>query len=379
MKNSKGKKILNKKTKRKNSQKETKQNILNSSDEKKKTTAKYMNPENFEFCKKLSKSYVVDMYPNSFCVFKTIDDKYILICSEGFSILSYNILNNQKINEITNAHNNSHISKFRHHLDKKNRRDLLMSISDYDNTIKLWNLKKWECIHTFKEIYPKNRLYSACFLNHEKDNNIYIVSSSFAELTNKKDIYPIKVFDLEGKIIKDINDSQNKLTMFVDYFYDKKLCKHYILSCNGNYVVSYDFDDNKIYHEYNAGTVNKINVGSSIAINDREDVVQLIHSNLSDTKIKIYDFHKGTTLKTIYGGARVYEVCLWDSEYLFVGNRDDIKLINIKEGKIVKSIANSNAGGLNYIGVKLLDHPQYGKCLITQAQYGQISMWCINH
>jgi len=374
MKNSKGKKILNKKTKRKNSAKETKENLLKSSE--KKTTTENMNPENLEFCKKnLSRSYVVDMYPDSFCVFKAIDDKYYLICSEGYSIISYNILNNQKVIEITNAHNNSHISKFRHYLDQKNRRDLLISISDYDNTIKLWNIQKWECIHTFKEIYQKNRLYSACFLNYEKDNIIYIISSNFAELSNKKDIYPIKVFDLGGKLIKDINDSECKLTMYVDSFYDKRLFKHYILSCNGNYVVSYDFDDNKIYHKYNAGSVNKINYGSSIVINDSEEVVQLIQSNLTDNKIKIYDFHKGTTIKTIYGGAKIYEVCLWDSEYLFVGNRGDIKLINIKEGKIVKSVDIPQT----IIGIKILEHPQYGKCLISQSQYGEINMLYNKH
>ena len=376
MKNSKGKKILNKKTKRKKSEKEAKKINLLGISEKKISPVEKMNPENFEFCQNLSKSYVVDMYQDSFCVFKTIDDKYYLICSEGYSILSYNILNNQKTIEITNAHNNQHISRFRHHLDKVNRRDLLISISDYDNTIKLWNIQNWECLHTFKEIYQHNRLYSACFLNNEKDNIIYIISSNFAEISNKKDIYPIKVFDLQGKLIKDINDSQCKLTMFVDSFYDKKLCKHYILSCNGNVVISYDFDDNKIYHKYNAGTVNKINFGSSIVINDTEEVVQLIQSNLSDNKIKIYDFHKGTTIKTIYGGPRVYEVSLWDSEYLFVGSKSDIKLINIKEGKIVKSIGNSCS---NYIGIKILEHPQYGKCLISQSQYGEISLWCINH
>ena len=212
MKNYKGKKLLNKKINRKNSEKEDEKNKLSENCKKKKTTLEKINPENFKFLQNLAKSYVVDMYPDSFCVFKTIDDKYYLICSEGYSILSYNILNNQKTIEINNAHNNQHISKFRHHLDKINRRDLLISVSDYDNTIKLWNIQKWECLHTFKEIYQHNRLYSACFLNNEKDNNIYIISSNFAELSNKKDIYPIKVFNLEGKLIKDINYSQCKLT-----------------------------------------------------------------------------------------------------------------------------------------------------------------------
>ena len=74
MKNSKGKKILNKKTKRKKSEKEAKKINLLGISEKKISLVEKMNPENFEFCQNLSKSYVVDMYQDSFCVFKTIDD-----------------------------------------------------------------------------------------------------------------------------------------------------------------------------------------------------------------------------------------------------------------------------------------------------------------
>ena len=92
----------------------------------------YTNPTNFEFIKTLSKDsfFKFDYYTNNnFCVFKSINDILSLIYSNRKkSIISFDIINNQKINEIKNAHL-YYIVDLIHFFDKINNRDLILSLS----------------------------------------------------------------------------------------------------------------------------------------------------------------------------------------------------------------------------------------------------------
>ena len=87
------------------------------------------------------------------------------------------------------------ISNFIHYLDIKKKRDLLISISCFDNNIKLWNINNFECIYNFEKVNEGGRLLSACFLNFK--NNIYIATSNFDnEWIDNTEL--IKVFDFNG-------------------------------------------------------------------------------------------------------------------------------------------------------------------------------------
>ena len=107
-----------------------------------------------------------------YSIFKSINGNTILIYSnEGNSMIYYDINNNQKITKIKNAHN-SKIIKVSHCYDNLNKRDVVMSIAE-KNDIKLWDLKSFECIHIFNNIYEKGFI-TGCFF---KDNNqSYIIT-----------------------------------------------------------------------------------------------------------------------------------------------------------------------------------------------------------
>ena len=63
-----------------------------------------------------------------------------------------------------------------------------------------------------------------------------------------------------------------------------------------------------------------------------------------------------------YGGC---SLCLWDDEYLFVGCIDKtIKLIRLKDGKIIKNL---NGHNNQFIFMKRVNHPKYGKALVSQG------------
>ena len=96
---------------------------------------------------------------------------------------------------------------------------MLLSISKDDNILKLWNITNFECILNLKNVNNKGVLYSACFIKESKTINI--LSSNY----NSNGIpEPIKLFNLSGKKIKEINDKYNKNdnAYFIDIFYYKK-------------------------------------------------------------------------------------------------------------------------------------------------------------
>ena len=154
------------------------------------------NPEYIEFYRDLTNDSYSSVYSvNAFSIFKSINNiLYLIYTISNNSIISFNIIRNEEINEIKNAHS-TNITNFRHYLDDINKRDLIMSISTYDNNIKIWNIYNWENILDIKNVNNLGRLYSASFL--KDNNNIYIITSNDYIISEK-----IKVYDLNGNKIK---------------------------------------------------------------------------------------------------------------------------------------------------------------------------------
>ena len=135
-------------------------------------------PQNLKILSEITKdSYSDDVSDNTFTVFKSIHDYFLLIYStKNKSIISYDLIKQQKIIEIKNSHTDF-ITNFRHFFDKKNIRDIIMSISCSDRNIKLWNTDNWECILDLKNIYNEGFIYSSTFL--DDNNNNYLITSNY--------------------------------------------------------------------------------------------------------------------------------------------------------------------------------------------------------
>ena len=311
-------------------------------------------------------SYSDDWIINKFIVFKSVNDILFLIyINVEKSIISYDLINNQRINEIKKAHN-THISSFRYFLDIINKRDLILSVSSDDHNVKIWDINNFICVC---DIWLKYRLYSylksASFLTD--NNQIFITTSQSSKDKNSE---PIKVFDLKGKEIKKINNS-NENILFVDYYYDNKLSKTFIIACCQNCSKVYDYNKNELFCEYSDG-----GRPCNIVIKKKEEITELIESSY-DGKIRIWNFHSGLLIKRINISNRyLREICIWDNEYLFIGCDDKtIKLVNYNTGKIIKQFYGHND---RVISIKKIEHPQYGKCLLSQSEkVGPIKLWII--
>ena len=323
--------------------------------------------KNIRFIKNLSNdSFAYQDLDNTFCVFKSIYDIFYLIYSnKNRAIIAYNLIDNVKMYQIKNAHN-EYISNFRNFQDISNERDLLISISCKDNNIKLWNINNWDCLLNIKNVNKNGVINSSCFLNI--NNNVFILTSNF---NLKGESEPIKIFDFNGTKIEEITNS-NEETYFIDTYFSKKMSKYFIITGNHGYVKSYDYNENVLYNKYYDSDIRG---HFSIIIDDEnENEVKIIESSC-DTYIRIWDFHLGSLLKKIkiFDG-RICGICLWSKEYLYVGCESmNIRLIELKTGKNVYNLSGHNGFILT---LKKISIPQHGECLISQGfENDNIKLW----
>ena len=322
----------------------------------------YSNPENIEFSNVIIEDVNSGIFlDNAITTFKSVNDILLLIyANKNNSIISYDLIYNDKINETKKAHDN-YISNIRHYFDSINKRDLILSISFKDNNLKIWDIT-FNCLVNLKNINQSGYLFSGTILNNNNQN--YIITSN----SNFKTCEPIKIFDFEGNKINEIENSNN-ITDVLDTYYDKIYLKNYIITGNIGFTISYDFNENKIYHKYFEEGDNYIH--NSIAINNLNERIKLIETS-SEGIVRIWDFHNGEFLnKIIKDNDMLLCVCLWNNNNIFVGCEDHtIKLINIDNGQTIKSLF----GHTSVVStIKKIIHPKYGECLVSYG--GDIRLW----
>ena len=363
---------LNKKRKRtkkiSNKNSKNKSNNINKENDVKKNKLKVFHPINISYFDTI----IIDCFPkyntyNTFIVFNSVDNVTTLIYrTKENSIISYDIVNNKQLIEIKKAHDEE-IINFRNFFDSINKRDIIISLSTKDDTIKLWNPATWECISNISGIYRSGILTSACIFSENNQN--YILTS-----TNSKSNL-IKIIDFTGKKIKFINDSKNK-TYFIDYYYDNNLSKPFVITGNDFFIKSFDYNKNEKYHTYYDKEHDNFE-HKRIIIYNSDKITKIIESTLIDG-IKIWDFHSGKLLQKIFeplGTGGKNDICLWNNDYLFVGVGEKMKLVEIKKEKVIKELI-GHKGPLTTI--KKIVHPKYGECLLSYGLYDtKIFLWTI--
>ena len=304
-----------------------------------------------------------DWIDNSFTIFKSFDDiLYLVYTNINKSLILYNVATNKIINEIKKAHN-EYITNIKHYLDNINNRNLILTVSFEENNLKVWNLIKNELLCSIKNIHKTKTLVTACILK-DKMNNYIITPGTPSDYIN--------ILTLKGELIGRINNS-NETTNFIESYYDNKSYKNFILTANEGYVKSYDFNEKKNYRKYDD------NSGSdhlSLIINNYGNIIELIES-CWDGNIRIWNFNTGKLLKKIkINYDFINSICLWNSDYLFIGCSDKkIKIIDLNKGKIIKELESHKN---NVTTVKKIFHPLYGECLISQgANNDPIILWKI--
>jgi WD40 repeat protein len=197
-------------------------------------------------------------------------------------------------------------------------------------------------------------LNSACFLRDDS-NNLFIITSNFYYISSES----IKVYDLDGKKIKEMNKSNEKV-IFMESYYDDNYSKSYIIISTHEYVKSYDYNNNALYHKYN-NNIKRLHF--SLIIKKHEEVIKLIESCYDDN-LRIWNFHSGELLQKIkVGVGGLQSICFFNNGDLIVSNNKKIKMVNLTNRFITDLIKTDK----NIVSVKIV-YFQNEEYIIFQGQ-----------
>ena len=328
-------------------------------------------------------SFADENLDNTFSIFKSINNQlYLIYANKSKSIIVFDIIGNQKINEIKNAHN-FNITNFRHYWDKINNRDLIMSISCNDNNLKVWDFKNWQCICSIENINNTGSLNSACIFKDNNQNLIITSNDTENDMNEEQDTNlnpePIKIYDFNGNKIKELNDSK-LIAYIVDTYYNTKKKKTYIITGNKGFIQSYDYEKNKRYLRFSEypKNINETEYGNcSFIVNHYKNMTRLFET-CWDGNIRIWNFDIGELIFKMKINC-MQGICLSDNnKYLYVGCENNITIINLKKRKKFKSFK-AHKNKKEILTIKRISHPKKGEILISQgAEDGQIRFWSIN-
>jgi hypothetical protein len=319
---------------------------------------------NLKSIKKL-RSFTRNPKDNTFYLFKSKDNIiYLIYSSLEKSIIAYDINDDKQIIEIKNVHDDDIIG-FNCIFDKRNKRDLMMSISSL-NFLKVWDIQNWECLLYLTKINLMGLLHSACFFYDYDKEETYIVTSNSNSGVGTENI---KIYNLEGKVNKKINNS-NEDTSFVCTYYEEDQSRAYIIMSCKSYIKSYDYKDNKLYHKYYEKS---LGFHFNVKIEKSNGLVKLYDVCCSDGFIRIWNFHHGNLLLKINSNLKVCSLCLWNEKYLFSGTIvGQLLLVDILNQKVI----NIMDGHKNWINcIKKIKNNKNEEYLITQGFDDEIQMW----
>ena len=317
--------------------------------------------------KNLPKAYSKYCFNNLFCVFKSITDLNILVyATKEKSIQFFDLSQEKQIHEIINAHN-SFITNLRYYFDDKKKRDLILSICIDSREIKIWDNNKYECLLKISNIYKKGEIHSACFFNY--NNEVYIALSNFHPYNS----YPIYIYDINGKKIKNLSQSNDKINFVDSFYYIEKNTNNkitYIITANEDSIRSFNYNKDSLYHKY----YDKDDNGHySFIINEKDLIIQLIESS-KNGYIRIWNFDSGELISKINLKCNgLYDICEWEDDLIFIGSENQkIILLDLIHGEIKAKLDSNNQVSC----VKTISHPLFGRCLISQGKGSDnIKLW----
>ena len=309
----------------------------------------------FSFIKNVvNKSFVKYYGDNNFVVFESLNGEILLVyTSLNNTMVVYDIENDKIIKSIKDAQK-SQISNLRHIRDNIIKRDLLLSISDNTKNIKVWDISNGNCILNLSKVYEDGYIFSACFLIDEINKISYVICINY-------DCEPLKIYDLEGKIIRYIDNSSDKSYM-VDALYHPYLKQYFILVGNEHFIKSYRFSEGTLYKKY---FDNSSNLHMYFTIFYKDSKIFLIEVDMAGY-FRIWDFDTANIIKKILikDKLKLKGLCLWNEKYVLIGASDKcIKIIDLNNFQI----DNFKCGDILF-SLKNFKSSKLGECLLIQGR-----------
>ena len=201
-------------------------------------------------------------------------------------------------------------------------------------------------------------------------NEIYIIIGN----TNE----PFKFYNLSGDIIKEI-----KFDKDINYIYtynDDELSEVYIIISRLSDIISYDYENGKIYNQY--FNIERGYIYNLLLVKNNESgEATRIFGNYG-SYLNIWNFDTGELLKNIRFNYNVNNICLWNNQFLIgiteikFGIQNSLCLLDLKNGKISENLISYEKCNPEFLFFKIM-HPKYGEGLIIITKDKKIKLLLI--
>jgi WD40 repeat protein len=155
----------------------------------------------------------------------------------------------------------------------------------------------------------------------------------------------------------------------LDFYYDKNENKFYVIIANSHDIRAYEFYDLSNYKTF---IEREASSHAHVIVHESENKVHLIDSDMKGF-IHIWDFNTEECIKTIFVQTIINGICLWDDQHVICTGRDQkIKVVDLKEGRIVRVLSGHEKETLS---VQKINLSKYGECLVSHGKDGILKVW----
>ena len=286
---------------------------------------------------------------------------------------------NKNYFELENAHN-SKIDMLQYFCNENigmyNTYIISLSINDKD-TLKIWNIDLIDFKLKFIKAINK-KIFRFCMISNKINFKDIIYLIAYTKNNNQKNIY---IYKLDNDFIfLEKEDSSPKIECinevnFLDFFYRREKSEYYLINCN-NYDVNIIFQPFENDNNFSIKSYKKANchLNAFIFENNNNNNFELFEANIDG--IFIWDLNNNNSpIKEIHMGP-VFDMCLWNEEYLWASTNEGFKLIQIEEENIEKTI-DKDSKVRNGSKIRKINSPDEGESIVGIDSNRILCLWTL--
>ena len=247
-----------------------------------------------------------------------------------------------------------------------------LSINDKD-TLKIWNI---DIINLeLKHINTINKRISCfCMFSNKQFYLDIIYFITYVKNNNQKNIYIYKLDNNFNYLEKEETSPKMECTNevnFLDVFFNKG--KFYLINCKNN-DVKIVFQPFEIDNNYNIKNFKKSNnhLNAFIYENKNNYNLELFETNIEG--IFIWNLNNNSTpIKEFHVGP-VFDMCLWNKEYLWASTSKGFKLIQIEEEN-TENIIDKDSKIRNGSKIRKINSPEEGESIVGIDSNRKLCLW----
>ena len=321
---------------------------------------------NFRFYKTLTQnSYIPFSIDKTFVAFKSFRNELLLVYPTKIrSMECYDLVKQKVIRSIPDVHR-SPILNIRHGCIKVLSKDFILTCSNANYNLKMWDIETWTCFYNIEQIYSSGNMFSMCMLFDVYKNQSFVFTSNDSD--------NIKIYNENGKFLQNLSKAPNYETFFIDIYNDEEEKVDYLVSGDMKCVRVYELAQYNLSRTYYDQTSVFEHV-SACVYNDN-GVKKLIEGEFNGF-LRVWNFITAVCLFKISVCKRIplVSLCMWNLSNVVLACSDcKIRMINLANPENVKTIGGHNN---EVVGITKIIHPTLGECLLTQGiGEEQINLW----